>query len=117
MDKVDAGQLAFTPAVELSYLKPEEQQWVDTALEATQQTPSLSQAQRLKAESKNGTLSEQGVLSIMSEEKKPLHESVTLSSDTLKRYFPRSYTTKQMEKVIIKLLEAWVKKRQQTQER
>ena len=73
IDKVDTGTLAFTPAVELSYLKPEEQQWVDTALEATQQTPSLSQAQRLKAESKNGTLSEQGVLNIMSEEKKPLH--------------------------------------------
>ena len=116
INKVDSGSLAFTPAVELSYLKPEEQQWVDTALEATQQTPSLSQAQRLKAESKNGTLSEQGVLSIMSEEKKPLHESVTLSSDTLKRYFPRSYTTKQMEKVIIKLLDAWVKKRQHEQE-
>ena len=116
MEKVDSGSLAFTPAVEISYLKPEEQQWVDTALEATQQTPSLSQAQRLKAESKNGTLSEQGVLSIMSEEKKPLHESVTLSSDTLKRYFPRSYTTKQMEKVIIKLLDGWVKKRQHEQE-
>ena len=103
--------------MELSYLKPEEQQWVDTALEATQQTPSLSQAQRLKAESKNGTLSEQGVLSIMSEEKKPLHEAVTISHDTLMKYFPRSYTTKQMEKIIIKLLDGWLKKKQHSQER
>ena len=117
MEKVDTGQLAFTPAVELSYLKPEEQQWVDTALEATQQTPSLSQAQRLKAESKNGTLSERGVLSIMSEEKKPLHEAVTISHDTLMKYFPKSYTTKQMEKVILKLLDTWLKRRQQAQER
>ena len=117
MDKVDSGSLAFTPAVELSYLKPEEQQWVDTALEATQQTPSLSQAQRLKAESKTGTLSEQGVLSIMSEEKKPLHEAVTISHDTLMKYFPRSYTTKQMEKIIIKLLDGWLKKKQHSQER
>jgi len=117
MDKVDTGDLAFTPAVELSYLKPEEQQWLHTALELTQQTPSLSQAQRMKQESKNGTLSEQGVLDIMSEEKKPLHESVTLSHDTLKKYFPKSYTTKQMEKVIIKLLENWMKKRQMSQER
>ena len=117
MDKVDTGTLAFTPAVELSYLKPEEQQWVDTALEATQQTPSLSQAQRLKAESKNGTLSEQGVLNIMSEEKKPLHEAVIISHDTLMKYFPRSYTTKQMEKIIIKLLDGWLKKKQHSQER
>lgn len=67
IDKVDAGKLAFTPAVELSYLKPEEQQWLDTALENTQQTPSLSQAQRMKRESKQGTLSEQGIMEIMTE--------------------------------------------------
>ena len=66
-DKVDSGELAFTPAVELSYLKPEEQQWLQTALEVTQQTPSLSQAQRIKKESKEGTLSEQGMIKIMSE--------------------------------------------------
>ena len=116
MDKVDQGELAFTPAVELSYLKPQEQAWVRAALETTQQTPSLSQAQRIKQESKQGTLTEEGVLSILSEEKKPLYNSVTLSHDTLKKYFPRSYTAKQMEKVIIKLLDNWLKRRQQTQE-
>ena len=116
MDKVDQGELAFTPAVELSYLKPQEQAWVHAALETTQQTPSLSQAQRIKQESKQGTLTEEGVLSILSEEKKPLYNSVTLSHDTLKKYFPRSYTAKQMEKVIIKLLDNWLKRRQQSQE-
>ena len=116
MEKVDQGELAFTPAVELSYLKPQEQAWVHAALETTQQTPSLSQAQRIKQESKEGRLTEESVLSIMSEEKKPLYNSVTLSYDTLKKYFPRSYTAKQMEKVIIKLLDNWLKRRQQSQE-
>ena len=116
MDKVDNGELAFTPAVELSYLKPQEQEWVDKALEETQQTPSLSQAQRIKQESREGRLTEQGVLSIMSEEKKPMYNSVTLSHDTLKKYFPRSYTAKQMEQVILRLLDSWLKKRQQSQE-
>ena len=116
LDKVDDGKLAFTPAVELSYLNPQEQAWVQTALEKTQQTPSLSQAQRMKQESKEGKLTEDGVLSIMSEEKKPLFNSVTLSHETLKKYFPRSYTAKQMEKIILRLLDNWLKKRQQTQE-
>ena len=117
MDKVDNGELAFTPAVELSYLKPEEQGWLHAALEQTQQTPSLSQAQRMKKESKEGTLSEQGVLEIMSEEKKSLYNSVTLSHETLKKYFPKSYTAKQMEKVIIKLLENWLKHRRMNREK
>ena len=116
-DKVDSGELAFTPAVELSYLKPEEQKWLQTALEVTQQTPSLSQAQRMKKESKEGTLSEQGVMDILSEEKKPLYNSVTLSHDTLKKYFPKSYTAKQMEKVILKLLDNWLRSRLRSQER
>ena len=116
-DKVDSGELAFTPAVELSYLKPEEQKWLQTALEVTQQRPSLSQAQRMKKESKEGTLSEQGVMDILSEEKKPLYNSVTLSHDTLKKYFPKSYTAKQMEKVILKLLDNWLRSRQRSQER
>lgn len=116
-DKVDSGELAFTPAVELSYLKPEEQKWLQTALEVTQQTPSLSQAQRMKKESKEGTLSEQSVMDILSEEKKPLYNSVTLSHDTLKKYFPKSYTAKQMEKVILKLLDSWLRSRQRSQER
>ena len=117
MDKVDQGELAFTPAVELSYLKPQEQQWVDRALEETQQTPSLSQAQRIKQESKEGTLTEESVKSIISEEKKPMHNSVTLSYDTLRKYFPKSFTVKQMEQIILKLLDNWMKKRQQSQER
>ena len=70
----------------------------------------------MKQESKEGKLTEEGVLSIMSEEKKPLFNSVTLSHETLKKYFPRSYTAKQMEKIILRLLDNWLKKRQQTQE-
>lgn len=119
IDKVDAGKLAFTPAVELSYLKPEEQQWLDTALENTQQTPSLSQAQRMKRESKQGTLSEQGIMEIMTENKQtiPAKGSVVLPQEKLTKYFPRSYTTEQIEKVIFKLLDYWVRKRQMSQER
>ena len=117
MDKVDTGALAFTPAVELSYLKPQEQQWVDKALEETQQTPSLSQAQRIKQESKEGKLTEESVKSIISEEKKPMYNSLTLSNDTLRKYFPKSYTVKQMEKIILKLLDNWLRHRQQSQER
>lgn len=119
IDKVDAGKLAFTPAVELSYLKPEEQQWLDTALENTQQTPSLSQAQRMKRESKQGTLSEQGIMEIMTENKQtvPAKGYVVLPQEKLTKYFPRSYTTEQMEKVIFKLLDYWVRKRQMSQER
>lgn len=119
IDKVDAGKLAFTPAVELSYLKPEEQQWLDTALENTQQTPALSQAQRMKRESKQGTLSEQGIMEIMTENKQtvPAKGSVVLPQEKLTKYFPRSYTTEQMEKVIFKLLDYWVRKRQMSQER
>lgn len=119
IDKVDAGKLAFPPAVELSYLKPEEQQWLDTALENTQQTPSLSQAQRMKRESKQGTLSEQGIMEIMTENKQtiPVKGSVVLPQEKLTKYFPRSYTTEQMEKVIFKLLDYWMRKRQMSQER
>ncbi len=119
MDKVDAGKLAFTPAVELSYLKPEEQQWVEAALENTQQTPSLSQAQRMKRESKQGTLSEKGIMEIMSESKQtiPVKGSVILPQEKLTKYFPRSYTAEQMESVIFKLLDGWLRKRQMSQER
>lgn len=119
MDKVDFGKLAFTPAVELSYLKPEEQQWLDAALEETQQTPSLSQAQRMKRESKQGTLSAESMMEIMRENKQtiPSRGSVILPQDRLLKYFPRTYTAEQIEKTIYKLLDAWVKRRQQTQER
>lgn len=119
MDKVDSGKLAFTTAVELSYLKPEEQQWLDAALEETQQTPSLSQAQRMKRESKQGTLSAESMMEIMRENKQtiPSRGSFILPQDRLLKYFPRTYTAEQIEKTIYKLLDAWVKKRQQTQER
>jgi ParB family chromosome partitioning protein len=117
LEMVDQNRIAFNPAVELSFLKPQEQEWVERALDETQQTPSLSQAQRIKQESKEGTLTEDTVHKIISEEKKPLYNSVTLSHDTLKKYFPKSYTAKQMENVIIRLLDSWLKKRQQAQER
>ena len=119
MDKVDHGELAFTPAVELSYLKPQEQHWLQAALETTQQTPSLSQAQRLKRASKEGTLSEQDVLDILSEDKKtvPSKNALVLSAERLSKYFPRSYTPGQMEKVIFKLLDSWLRSRQKAQER
>lgn len=118
-DKVDHGELAFTPAVELSYLKPQEQQWFQAALETTQQTPSLSQAQRLKKASKEGTLSEEGVLEIMSENKQtiPIKGSIIIPRSKLAKYFPRSYTNDQMELVIFKLLDNWLRHRQREQER
>lgn len=89
MDKVDHGELAFTPAVELSYLKPQEQQWFQAALETTQQTPSLSQAQRLKKASKEGTLSEEGILEIMSENKQtiPIKGSIIIPRSNMAKYF------------------------------
>lgn len=119
MDKVDHGELAFTPAVELSYLKPQEQQWFQAALETTQQTPSLSQAQRLKKASKEGTLSEEGILEIMSENKQtiPIKGSIIILRSKLAKYFPRSYTNDQMELVIFKLLDNWLRHRQREQER
>lgn len=119
MDMVDHGELAFTPAVELSYLKPQEQQWFQVALETTQQTPSLSQAQRLKKASKEGTLSEEGILEIMSENKQtiPIKGSIIIPRSKLAKYFPRSYTNDQMELVIFKLLDNWLRHRQREQER
>lgn len=119
LDRVDHGELAFTPAVELSYLKPQEQQWFQAALETTQQTPSLSQAQRLKKASKEGTLSEEGVLEIMSENKQtiPIKGSIIIPRSKLAKYFPRSYTNDQMELVIFKLLDNWLRHRQREQER
>lgn len=117
LDMVDDKQLAFNPAVELSYLKEDEQKQLASALEVTQSTPSLAQAQRIKKLSQQGGVTEQALVDIMSEEKKPMKESVTLSHDTLRKYFPKSYSTQQIEKVIFKLLDAWVKKREQQQER
>jgi len=114
---VDDKKIAVTPAVELSYLKPEEQALVVETIESEQATPSLSQAQRMKRKSQAGELNEDTVLSIMSEEKKPEKYDLTISGDTLRKYFPRSYTPRQMQDTIIKLLEAWQRKRQRSQER
>ena len=114
---VDDKKIAVTPAVELSYLKPEEQALVVETIESEQATPSLSQAQRMKKKSQAGELNEDTVLSIMSEEKKPEKCDLTISGDNLRKYFPRSYTPRQMEDTILKLLEGWQRKRQRSQER
>ena len=114
---VDEKKIAMTPAVELSYLKPEEQQMLLTAIDSEQATPSLSQAQRMKKLSQAGTLNDDTMLDIMMEQKKPEKCELTFSGDVLRKYFPRSYTHQRMQETIIKLLEAWVKKRQRDQER
>jgi len=114
---VDDRKIALTPAVELSYLKPEEQALVVETIESEQATPSLSQAQRMKKLSQSGGLNEDTMLSIMSEEKKPEKYDLTISGDKLRKYFPRSYTPRQMEDTILKLLEGWQRKRQRNQER
>ena len=117
LDMVDERKLAFNPAVEVSYLKQDEQRMLLEAMDAEQTTPSLSQAQRLKKFSQEGKLTEEVMSAIMSEEKKSEMDKVTLRSDTLRRYFPKSYTPKQMEQTIIKLLDVWQKQRQKNQER
>ena len=114
---VDEKKIAMTPAVELSYLKPEEQQMLLTAIDSEQATPSLSQAQRMKKLSQAGKLNDETMLDIMMEQKKPEKCELTFSGDVLRKYFPRSYTPQRMQETIIKLLEAWVKKRQRDQER
>ena len=117
LDRVDERKIAFNPAVELSYLKKEEQTLLLEAMDSEQATPSLSQAQRLKKFSQQKMLSLDVMRAIMSEEKKTDLDRVTLKNETLRRYFPKSYTPKQMEDTIIKLLEGWYKKRQLSQER
>ena len=114
---VDEKKIAMTPAVELSYLKPEEQQMLLTAIDSEQATPSLSQAQRMKKLSQAGKLNDDTMLDIMMEQKKPEKCELTFSGDVLRKYFPRFYTPQRMQETIIKLLEAWVKKRQRDQER
>ena len=117
LQMVDEKKIAFNPAYELSFLKPEEQQMLVTTMDYEQATPSLSQAQRMKKFSQAGRLNEDSMLAIMSEEKKPEKFSLTLDGDRIRKYFPKSYTPLQMENTIIKLLEAWQKKRQRSQER
>ena len=115
--KVDSKEIAFSPAVELSYLTHDEQKQFLDAMDYSQNTPSLSQAQRLKKLSREGKCTKEAMRSIMSEEKKEEQERITLSSDTLRKYSPRSYTPLQMQQTIIKLLEQWQKKQQRQNER
>lgn len=115
--KVDSKEIAFSPAVELSYLTHDEQKQFLDAMDYSRNTPSLSQAQRLKKLSREGKCTQEAMRSIMSEEKKEEQERITLSSDTLRKYFPRSYTPLQMQQTIIKLLEQWQKKQQRRNER
>ena len=117
MDMVDEKKIALNPAYELSFLKKEEQVDLFDAMDSEQATPSLSQAQRLKKFSQEGHLSIDVMRAIMGEEKKSDLDKVTFTSDTLRKYFPKSYTPARMQETIIKLLEQWQKKRQRDQER
>ena len=117
LNMVDEKKIAFNPAVELSYLKKEEQKDFLEAMNYAQATPSLSQAQRLKKFSQEGKCSLDAMCAIMSEEKKSELDKVTIKNDVLRKYFPKSYTPKQMEDTIIKLLEQWQKKREKSMER
>ena len=115
-EMVDEGRLALTPAVELSYLNPSDQRDVAVALEETQNTPSLSQAQRIRKMSESGEATKEKLTDIMMEEKKPLRDSITLSHDTLKKYFPKSYSIQKIEQIIIKLLENYLKRQREKEQ-
>ena len=117
MDMVDEKKIALNPAYELSFLKKEEQVDLLDAMDSEQATPSLSQAQRLKKYSQEGHLTLDMMRVIMGEEKKSDLDRVTFTSDTLRKYFPKSYTPQRMQETIIKLLEQWQRKRQRDQER
>ena len=117
LDMVDNKTVSFNPAVELSYLSPEQQQEVIRAMDDTQNFPSVSQAKRIKKLAQDGTFTTETIVAIMGEEKKSELDTVTIKNDTLRKDFPRSYTPKQMEDTIIKLLEQWQKKRQHSEER
>ena len=108
---VDEGIIKFNPAVELSFLKKEEQENFIEAMDYSQNTPSLSQAQRLKKLSQDGKCTLEAMCAVMDEQKKEELDKVVIKNDVLKKYFPKSYTPKQMESTIIKLLEQWQKKR------
>ena len=117
LDMVDRKEIAFNPAVELSFLKKEEQKGFLEAMDYGQSTPSLYQAQRIKKLSQAGMCTQEAMNTIMNEEKKSELDTVTLKNDVLRKYFPRSYTPKQMQDTIIRLLEQWQKKRQRDQSR
>ncbi|MCD8397042.1 MAG: ParB/RepB/Spo0J family partition protein [Lachnospiraceae bacterium] len=116
LDMVDEKKIAFNPAYELSFLKPKEQEMLIETMDYEQATPSLSQAQRLKQFSQDGRLTEDSMLAIMSEEKKPVQDRVMFTSDVLRKYFPKDYTPRKMEETIIQLLEQWKQKRQMQQQ-
>ena len=111
---VDDKKIAITPAVEISYLKPDEQELLLDTIDSEQATPSLSQAQRMKKLSQEGKLNDDTMLDIMMEQKKPDSWNVTLSGEKLKKYFPRSYTPIQIEATIYKMLDNWLQRRSQT---
>ena len=117
LDLVDQREISFNPAVELSYLTASEQRDFLEAMQDTQNAPSLSQAQRIKKLSQEGRCSYEAIFDIMGEEKKAEMDRVTIKNEVLRKYFPKSYTPKQMQDTIIKLLEQWQKKRQRSQER
>ncbi len=117
LDLVDQKKISFNPAVELSYLTDSEQRDFFEAMQDTQNAPSLSQAQRIKKLSQAGQCSYDAIFDIMGEEKKAEMDRVTIKNDVLRKYFPKSYTPRQMEETILKLLEQWQKKRQRSQER
>ena len=117
LDLVDQKKISFNPAVELSYLTTSEQRDFFEAMQDTQNAPSLSQAQRIKKLSQEGKCSYDAIYDIMGEEKKAEMDRVTIKNDVLRKYFPKSYTPRQMEETILKLLEQWQKKRQRSQER
>ena len=114
---VDEGKIGMTPAVEISYLKPDEQKILIETIDSEQATPSFSQAQRMRRLSQEGKLNDDAVLDIMMEQKKPENWDLKLPMDKIRKYFPRSYTPQRMEETIIKLLEMWMKKRQRDQQR
>ena len=116
-EMVNDQRIKLTPAYQLAALKPEEQALLVETIESEQATPSLSQAQRMKKMSQSGELNEDTMLSVMSEQKKPEVDRIVFTGDTLRKYFPKSYTPKKMEETIIGLLESWMKKRQRSQER
>ena len=116
-EMVNDQKIRLTPAYQLAALRPEEQALLVETIESEQATPSLSQAQRMKKMSQEGKLTEDTMLSVMSEQKKPEVDRIVLTTDTLRKYFPKSYTPKKMEETIIGLLENWMKKRQRSQER
>lgn len=117
LEMVDQKQISFNPAVELSYLKPEEQEIFMEAMDLAQTAPSLSQAQRMKKLSQEGGFTLDAVREIMTEVKKGDLERVTFRNETLRKYFPKSYSTQQMQDTIIKLLEQWQKRKQRDQGR